>query len=68
MDEVEADAVVESTWEGKLTTKAWQLKVESLQRDYKSKVNKIKNVIGSMKYLMQNDENAFKVHSLLETF
>lgn len=30
-------------------------------------MNKIKNVIGSVKYLMQNDENAFKVHSLLET-
>lgn len=30
-------------------------------------MNKIKNVIGSMKDLMQNDENVFKVYSLLET-
>ncbi|KAI2645663.1 Cold shock protein 1 [Labeo rohita] len=67
MDEDEADVVVESLRERKLTAKAWELKVESLQRDRKSKVNKIKNLIGSMKDLMQNGENASKVYSLLKT-
>lgn len=59
--------VVESIRERKLTAKAWELKVESLQRDSKSKVNKIKSWIGSMKDLMQNGENAPTVYSLLET-
>lgn len=56
MDEDEADAVMESKRERKLTAKAWELKIESLQRDRKSKVNKSKNVIASMKELMQNDK------------
>lgn len=42
-------------------------KIASLQRDRKSKVNKTKNVIISMKEFMQNDENSSKVYSLLET-
>lgn len=67
MDEDEGDAVMECRRERKLTAKAWELKIESLQRDRKSKVNKIKNVIASMKELMQNDENSAKVYSLLET-
>ncbi len=40
MDEDEADAVMESKRERKLTVKAWELQIESLQRDRKSKVNK----------------------------
>lgn len=60
MDEDEADAVMESKRERKLTVKAWELQTESLQRDRKSKVNKIKNVIASMKELMQNDENSLE--------
>lgn len=67
MDEDEGDAVMESRRERKLTAKAWEFKIESLQRDRKSKVNKIKNVIASMKEFMQNDENSAKVYSLLET-
>lgn len=42
MEEDEADAVMVSKKEHKLTVKAWELKIESLQRDRKSKVNKIK--------------------------
>lgn len=67
MEEDEAVVFTESKRERKLTAKAWELKVESLQKDRKSKVDKIKKVIASMKELMQNDENSSKVCSLLET-
>lgn len=67
MKEDEADALMEGKREHKLTAKAWELKIESLQKDRKSKMNKIKNVIASMKELTQNDSNSFKVCSLLET-
>lgn len=66
MDEDEADAVMECRRESKLTAKACKLKIELLQRDRKSKVNKIKKLIASMKKLMQNDENSSKVYSLME--
>lgn len=51
----------------KFTPKAWELRVESLQNERKSRVNKMKNVIAALKECMKNDENISKVSSLLET-
>lgn len=60
-------AVMEGKRSQRLTPKAWELKFESLQKERKSKMDKIKNVIASMKECMKNDENASKVSSLLES-
>jgi hypothetical protein len=67
MDGDETVVLMKGKRERKLTAKAWELKVESLQKDRKTKVDTIKNVIASIKELMQNDENSSKVCSLLET-
>ncbi len=53
--------------EHKPTAKAMAAKIEALQRDRKSKVNKVKNVIVSMKELMKCDDNASQVCLMLET-
>lgn len=53
--------------ENKPTAKAMVAKIEAIQRDRKSKVNKVKNVIVSMKELMKCNYNASQVCSMLET-
>lgn len=60
-------AVDGSKRERKPTAKALVAEIEALQRDRKSKVNKVKNLIGSMKELMICDDNASQVCSMLKT-
>lgn len=56
-----------SKQERKPMAKALVAEIEALQRDRKSKVNKVKNLIGSMKELMICDDNASQVCSMLKT-
>lgn len=49
------------------TAKALLAKIESLQKDRKSTVNRVKNMIVSMKELMKCDDNASQVSSMLKT-
>ena len=50
-----------------ITPKALAHKIESLQKDRKKHVNKMKGLIPAMKELMKKDENAPKVISQLQT-
>lgn len=49
-----------------LTEKALACKIEKLQKDRQSRVNKIKGVIIALKELMNNDDNALQVQNQLD--
>lgn len=51
----------------KLTAKAWANKVESLQKDRRTHMNKMKGLIHAMKELMKRNENAQELKSELQT-
>lgn len=51
----------------KLTVKAKANKIERLQKEDKSNVNKIKGLTPIVKQLMKRKENAPQMHSLCET-
>lgn len=48
------------------TEKALEYKIEKLQKECKSKVNKLKSVITALKELMKNDDNVLQVQAQLE--
>lgn len=66
MDAEEPGHAAESSKrESKPTAKAVALKIETLQKDRKAKVNQMKHMILSMKDLMKCDSNASEVSSML---
>lgn len=60
-----AHAAISRKREPKLTAKALALRIETLQKDRKSKVNQMKSLILSMKDLMECDENALQLSSMV---